>query len=66
MALDGALELRAADGSKITASAGQTYHNMRGIVHETANVGSVPAKTVAVFVIDKGLPTTQPVIAPKQ
>ena len=41
-------------------TAGEAYHNARGLVHETRTVGGVPAKTVAVFIVDKAAPITQP------
>ena len=44
-----------------TYTAGQSYHNEPGVVHEATNKGSVPAKTFNVFVIEKGKPVTQPV-----
>ena len=41
--------------------AGQAYHNRRGVVHEARNAGRRPATTVAVMVVDKGGPLSQPV-----
>lgn len=43
-----------------TYTAGQSYHNEPGVVHEGTNKATVPAKTFNVFVIDKGKPVTQP------
>jgi quercetin dioxygenase-like cupin family protein len=43
-----------------TYTAGQSYHNEPGVVHEGTNKGNVAAQTFNVFVIDKGKPITQP------
>ncbi|WP_427915616.1 cupin domain-containing protein [Ramlibacter sp. MMS24-I3-19] len=58
---EGALELRPQGQPVRRVSAGQAYHNARGLVHETVNVGTTPAKTVATFVLDRGKPLTEPV-----
>ena len=39
---------------------GDSYFNPRGVVHEAKNLGTRPAKTYAVMVVDKGAPLTQP------
>ena len=44
-----------------TYTAGQSYHNEPGVVHEANNKGSTPAKTFNVFVIEKGKPVSEPV-----
>ena len=44
-----------------TYAAGQSYHNETSVVHEARNTGGVPAKTLNVFVVDKGKQLTQPV-----
>jgi quercetin dioxygenase-like cupin family protein len=44
-----------------TYTAGQSYHNEPGVVHEANNKGSAPAKTFNVFVIEKGKPVSEPV-----
>jgi quercetin dioxygenase-like cupin family protein len=61
--LEGTLELRFQGQPGRQVSAGQAYHNARGVVHETVNVGDKPAKSVATFVIEKGKPLVAP--APK-
>lgn len=58
--LEGTLELRYEGQPPRRVSAGQAYHNARGIPHETVNVGNGPARTVATFVIEKGQPITVP------
>ena len=40
---------------------GDAYHNARDVIHETRNVGDVPARLAIVFVIEKGKPITEPV-----
>jgi quercetin dioxygenase-like cupin family protein len=44
-----------------TYTAGQSYHNEPGVVHEANNKGTVPAKTFNVFVVEKGKSVTEPV-----
>lgn len=58
--LEGTLELRLEGQPAKRVSAGQAYHNPRGVVHETVNVGQGIARTVATFVLEKGKPTTTP------
>lgn len=58
--LEGTLELRLEGQAPRRVTAGQAYHNVRGLVHETVNVGEGPARTVATFVVDKGKPVTVP------
>jgi hypothetical protein len=53
------VERKGSDAKNHTA--GQSYHNEPGVVHEANNKGSVPAKTFNVFVVEKGTPVTQPV-----
>jgi quercetin dioxygenase-like cupin family protein len=40
---------------------GDYYHNARGVVHETKNLGTRTAKTFAILIVDKDAPLTQPV-----
>lgn len=58
--LQGILELRADGQEPRRVVTGEAYHNARGVIHETRNVGDAPARTVATFVVDKGKPLTQP------
>jgi quercetin dioxygenase-like cupin family protein len=46
------------ESRKITA--GQSYHHPAGVVH-IAKTGDQPAKTINVFVVEKGKPLLQPV-----
>lgn len=58
--LEGELEVRPDGQPARRVAAGQAYHNPRGLVHETVNVGEIPAKAVSTFVIDKGKPLSSP------
>ena len=52
----------AVDGQSLkTVKAGQSYHNLAGVVHETKNVSGAPARGITVLIIDKGQPVTEPV-----
>jgi quercetin dioxygenase-like cupin family protein len=59
--LEGELELNVDGQAPRRVSAGTAYHNAKGVVHETRNVGSVPARLSTVLVIDLGRPLTTPV-----
>lgn len=54
--LEGTLELRAKGKEIRTVQAGEAYHNPRGLVHETVNVGEGNARLAITFVVDKGKP----------
>ena len=58
--LEGTLELHAEGRAPRRVSAGEAYHNPRGLVHEARNVGDGPARVSITFVVDKGKPVTQP------
>ena len=59
--LEGEIVGRKEGAEAKTYSAGQSYHNEPGVIHEANNKGSAPAKTFNVFVIEKGKPLTEPV-----
>lgn len=59
--LEGELELDVEGQPPRRVSAGTAYHNPKGVVHETRNAGSVPARISTVLVIDLGRPLTTPV-----
>lgn len=59
--LQGTLELSAEGRETRRVSAGDVYHNPRGLVHEARNVGETPARVTITFVVDKGQPITQPI-----
>lgn len=58
--LEGTLELRLEGQEPRRVTAGQAYHNPRGVIHETRNVGDGTARTVATFIVDKGKPMNVP------
>jgi quercetin dioxygenase-like cupin family protein len=58
--LEGTLELNAEGRETRRVSAGEAYHNPRGLVHGARNIGDTPARTVVVFVVDKGQLIVQP------
>ena len=58
--IQGTLELRADGREPQRVTAGQAYHNPKGLVHEARNVGDGPARVSITFIVDKGQPVTQP------
>ena len=58
--LEGALEVTT-QGKARLYKAGEAYHNARDVVHETRAAGTQPARSVAVFIVDKGVPLSEPV-----
>lgn len=58
--LEGELLTRADGGEWRTIGAGQSYHQVAGVVHET-KAGEKPAKSIGVLVVEKGKPLVQPV-----
>ena len=59
--LEGTLELRADSREIRRVSAGDVYHNPRGLIHEARNVGDKPARVAITFVVDKSKPIAQSV-----
>jgi quercetin dioxygenase-like cupin family protein len=59
--VEGELQLNVDGQQAKIVKAGETYHNLAGIVHETKNISGKPARSIAVLVIDKGKPPTEPV-----
>ena len=59
--LQGTLELTAEGRETRRVSAGDVYHNPRGLIHQARNVGETPARVAITFIIDKGQPITQPI-----
>ena len=59
--VEGELQLNVEGQPAKVVKAGETYHNLAGIVHETKNISSKPARSIAVLIIDKGKPPTEPV-----
>jgi quercetin dioxygenase-like cupin family protein len=59
--IEGELQLNVDGQAPKTVKVGESYHNLAGIVHETKNVSGKPARSIAVLIIDKGKPPTEPV-----
>ena len=59
--LQGTLELTAEGRETRRVSAGDVYHNPRGLIHQARNVGDIPALVNITFLIDKGKPITEPI-----
>jgi quercetin dioxygenase-like cupin family protein len=58
--LEGTLELLTDGSEPRRVSAGDAYHNPRGVVHEARNAGDSPARVAVTFVVEKGKAITQP------
>ena len=54
--MEGAVMTRQDGGEWKTVSTGESYYVPANIIHETKNVGTVPAKAVNAFVLEKGKP----------
>jgi quercetin dioxygenase-like cupin family protein len=59
--VEGELQLNVEGQPAKVVKTGETYHNLAGIVHETKNISGKPARSIAVLIIDKGKPPTEPV-----
>ena len=59
--IEGELQLNVDGQPPRTVKVGEWYHNLAGIVHETKNVSGKPARSIAVLIIDKGKPVSEPV-----
>ncbi|MEA3161461.1 MAG: hypothetical protein QOD95_3009 [Gammaproteobacteria bacterium] len=59
--VEGELQLNVDGQPAKIVKAGESYHNLAGIVHETKNVSGKPARSIAVLIIDKGKPPSEPV-----
>ncbi len=59
--LEGALELDVDGQPPRIIKAGQAYHNLQGVVHETKNASKGRTRSIAVLVLDKGQPLQIPV-----
>lgn len=57
---EGTVELRVDGREPRRVSAGDAWHNARGVVHELRNAGDAPVRVVNTLVIDKGKPRMQP------
>jgi quercetin dioxygenase-like cupin family protein len=59
--LDGTLTGQKENAEAKTYSAGQSYHNEAGVVHEAKNASNQVVKSLSIFVVEKGKPLVQPV-----
>lgn len=59
--LEGELELNIDGQPPRIVKAGESYHNAAGVVHETKNVSGKSARSVTVFIVEKGKPISEPV-----
>jgi quercetin dioxygenase-like cupin family protein len=59
--IEGELQLNVEGQPPKTVKVGESYHNLAGVVHETKNVSGKPARSIAVLIIDKGKPLSEPV-----
>jgi quercetin dioxygenase-like cupin family protein len=57
--LEGAVISQDQGGDWKTYKVGDSYHKVSGVVHETKS-GDQPAKTINIFVVEKGKPLVQP------
>jgi quercetin dioxygenase-like cupin family protein len=59
--MEGSVLTRQEGGEWKTVNAGQSYYVPANIIHETKNVGTVAAKAVNAFVLEKDKPRVTPV-----
>jgi quercetin dioxygenase-like cupin family protein len=59
--MEGAVMTRQDGGEWKTVNVGESYYVPANIIHETKNVGTVPAKAVNAFVLEKGKPRVTPI-----
>jgi len=57
--LQGTVEIFADGQAPLRVNAGEAFHNVKGIIHETKNVGDDTARLASTFVLDKGKPLSQ-------
>ena len=58
--IEGTLEVVAAGQPPRRYTAGEAYHNARGVVHETRNVGNTRARVISTLIVDAGRPLIEP------
>lgn len=58
--IEGTLELLVAGQPPRRYSAGEAYHNVRGVIHETRNAGDTRARVVSTLIVDVGRPLIEP------
>jgi quercetin dioxygenase-like cupin family protein len=58
--IEGTVEVVTAGQPPRRYTAGEAYHNARGVVHETRNVGKARARVVSTLIVDAGRPLIEP------
>jgi len=59
--LEGSLQLEIEGKPPVTLKAGDVFFVPAGVPHDGRNVGTVPAKVLATYVVEKGKPVASPV-----
>ena len=59
--LEGTLLLEVTGKPPVTLKAGDVFFVPAGVVHDSKNVGTGPAKVLATYVVEKGKPVATPV-----
>jgi len=59
--LEGTLQLEIDGKPPLTLKAGDVFFVPAGVPHDGRNIGSVPAKVLATYVVEKGKPVATPV-----
>lgn len=59
--LEGTLQLEIDGKPPVTLKAGDAFFVPAGVPHDGRNVGTVPAKVLATYVVEKGKPVASPV-----
>jgi quercetin dioxygenase-like cupin family protein len=58
--IEGTLEVAATGQPPRRYVVGEAYHNARGVVHDTRNVGQTRARVVSTLIVDAGRPLIEP------
>jgi quercetin dioxygenase-like cupin family protein len=58
--IEGTIEVAMDGQTPRRYAAGEAYHNVRGVVHETRNIGETRARVVSTLIIDAGRPPSEP------
>lgn len=58
--LEGTLQLEIDGKPPVVLKAGDAFFVPAGVVHDGKNIGSVPAKVLATYVVEKGKPVASP------
>ena len=58
--LEGTLEILVEGEAPRQVHAGEAFHNAKGVIHESRNIGSGIARVVSTFVVAKGKPISEP------